>query len=325
MNASSDRVIDPSAVRAVFLGEVVLDVTASKEDPLAMRGHPGGGPLNAAVAVARLGLRSSAITGMSSDAYGRAIANHLLASGVDLSLVNVTDDPTAVAFAVEGPHGTVYRFLFDGTADKTFDPRPRPTLPADTRFVQLNSLTSFDEPSRSTNLDLLRAARAAGAIVVFDPTVRPLLQPELPRWFTMLESVLPHVDIVKASDQDLDFLFPGRDSLDAARVWLAADGRPGPHAVIVTFGPDGAVLLRANHEPVRVDAVQTEVIDTIGAGDTFSAATMCSLVEHGVAARSDLDSVSDGDWREILAFAARAAAITCSRHGADPPTRAELH
>jgi fructokinase len=309
------------SVRAVFLGEVVLDVTASREDPLDMRGHPGGGPLNAAVAVARLGLASSAITGMSSDAYGRTIAKHLTDSGVDTSLVHVTDDPTAVAFAAEGPHGTVYRFLFDGTADKQFNPQPRPTLPSDTRFVQLNALTSFEEPSRTTNQDLLRSARAAGCIVVFDPTVRPLLQPEVGRWHNMLAGVLPLVDVVKASDQDLEFLFPGVDPISAASRWLV---QPGPSIVIVTMGPDGAYLLRADHPPLHVGSVPTEVIDTIGAGDTFSAATIAALTQLGVTSRSALADVDDPSWQRVLSYAARAAAITCSRHGADPPTAAEV-
>jgi fructokinase len=312
-------------VRAVFLGEVVLDVTASHDDPLEMRGHPGGGPLNAAVAAARLGLSASAITGMSSDAYGRTIAKHLADSGVDTSLVAVTDHPTAVAFAAEGPSGTVYRFLFDGTADKQFDPHPRPVLPSDTRFVQLNSLTSFDEPSRTTNRELLAAARAAGCITVFDPTVRPLLQPDVTRWHAMLAGVLPLVDVVKASDQDLEFLYPGDDPLTAATRWLGSSGGPdGPSVVIVTMGPDGAYLLRADHQPLHVPSVVVDVVDTIGAGDTFSAATMAALTYLGATDRRALAGVDDPSWRRVLSYASRAAAITCSRHGADPPTAAEV-
>lgn len=309
--------------RAVFLGEVVLDVTAAHGDPLSMRGHPGGGPLNAAVAAARLGLRASTITGLSADAFGVAIADHLRASDVDLTLASVSDEaPTAIAFAAEAPGGTRYRFLFDGTADKAFDPQPRPTLPDDTRFVQLNALTSFDEPSRTANLDLLRAGRERGCIVVFDPTVRPLLEPDRDRWHRMLADVLPLVDLVKASDQDLEFLFPGIDPLDAARTWLAETS--GPAAVVVTFGPAGASVVLADGRSVSVPSVQVEVIDTIGAGDTFSAATMAAFVDHGITERRGIGDADDATWRDVLSFAARAAAITCSRAGADPPTRAEL-
>jgi fructokinase len=314
------------SVRAAFLGEVVLDVTASHEDPLAMRGHPGGGPLNAAVASARLGLKASAITGFSTDAFGVAIANHLRACDVDLSLAWFTDDaPTAIAFAAEGPGGTRYRFLFDGTADKAFDPRPRPELPGDTRFVQLNALTSFDDPSRTTNLDLLRAARRRGCIVVFDPTVRPLLEPNRRRWEQMLADVLPLVDLVKASDQDLEFLVPGVDPVESAQRWLGAGGSAqGPRAMVVTLGPGGATVVLAGGRRASVAAVPVDVVDTIGAGDTFSAATMAGLVDQGVTDRSGLASLDAAAWAEVLALAAHAASITCSRAGADPPTRADL-
>jgi fructokinase len=311
-----------AGVRALFLGEVVLDVTASGPDPLDMRGHPGGGPLNAAVAAARLGLMASVATGISTDAFGTAIADHLRANDVDLALVEWSDAPTAVAFATEAAGGTRYRFLFEGTADQAFDPRPRPPIPEGTAFVQLNALTSFDDPSRRSNLDLLARAREQGCVVVFDPTVRPLLVPERERWWSVLDAALPFTDLVKASDQDLAFLVPGTGPVEAAARLL--EQAQGPWGVIVTLGSDGAALVRRRRATIGVDAVAVEVVDTIGAGDTFSAATMAALTDRGVSTRAGLDDLDDDAWRAVLAFAARAAAVTCGRAGADPPRRAEL-
>lgn len=315
---------DSHSPSIAVLGEAIVDFVPNgaarpgrREMP--MRAVPGGSPLNTAVAAARLGQSVAALTQFSTDAFGELLVQHLHDNGVSTQWALRSDDPCALAFVVETPEGAQFTFRGQGSADVRWDPHPRPVLPASMRFFQLSSLTSFDEPSASTNYDVV-IAHHDRVTVLLDPTVRPALVPDRARWWTFLERFLPLAHIVKASDQDLEFLAPGVEPMAAAQRFIDL----GAQMVIVTMGGDGAHLIRLSHNAVHVRAPRVDVVDTVGAGDTFAGALMTWLVEHGHRVPADLAARSDAEWVDAMTFAATAAAITCTRAGADPPTRAEL-
>lgn len=153
-------------------------------------------------------------------------------------------------------------------------------------------------------------------MIVFDPNVRPSLIPDMAAYRVRVMDWLAMADLVKLSDEDAELLAPGRP-VDA----LAAEClQAGAHAVIVTRGGAGATLWRTGHEPLTVAAPRVQVVDTIGAGDTFTAGLSVALLAQGVDHPAQLGQLADETWREVMGFAATAAALNCTREGADPPT-----
>jgi len=156
---------------------------------------------------------------------------------------------------------------------------------------------------------------------VFDPNVRPSLIPDMAAYREHMTDWLAMADLVKLSDEDAELLAPGRP-VDA----LAADClQAGAHAVVVTRGGAGATLWRTGHAPLAVAAPRVKVVDTIGAGDTFTAGLSVALLAHGVEHPAQLGELGDDAWREVMRFAATAAALNCTREGADPPTLEAVH
>ena len=308
-----------SATVAV-IGEAVIDFGQVGGEPLTFRGKPGGSPLNVAVAAARQGQPSTVLTQFSTDLFGNALIAHLHNNGVDTSLSGRSGDPTALAFVSQDSAGNAhFQFVANGSADKRWDPRPRPALPDTVRFVQLSSLTLFDEPSHTTALDLITSC-ADRASVLFDPTYRPALIPSVGAFLAVLDLVLPHASIIKPSDQDLGFLYPGRDPRDVCREWVDR----GVAVVILTLGENGAVVFRAGADPIAVGAPAVQLVDTVGAGDTFTGTLFARLIEAGAGEPSALARVADDAWADALRWANTAAAINCTRAGCDPPTRDEV-
>ncbi|MFC7217429.1 carbohydrate kinase [Streptomyces polyrhachis] len=293
---------EPATADVDFLviGECVADIvrTPGRRD----RPHPGGSPANVAYGLARLGRRTALLTQLGDDPYGELIRTHLTAAGVDV----LTDSrpvatPTAVVTLDE--HGAAaYEFTIDWSLAASEPPRAR--------HVHLGSLASVREPGAAVARRLLREARAAGATVSYDPNIRPALFGERAAGLAAVEDCVALSDLVKASDEDLAWLYPGVPVRDSAARWLGL----GPGTVIVTMGGEGAFALTADGE-TRIEAPPTAVVDTVGAGDSFMSAVLAVLP----AARPGPDVLA-----RALRTAAAAAAITVSRAGADPPTAAEL-
>jgi fructokinase len=270
------------------------------------------------VAAQRFGVSATVCTQLSTDLFGDGLLAHLSGSGVDTSYITRHDRASSLAFIVESDGDAHFQFIGDGSADRFYDPQPRPNLPDDIRFISLSPLTSFGEPAHTANLDIVRAHRTR-ATIVLDPTVRPALFRDPAQWHRLFAEILPLVHIVKGSDQDLEWLYPERSVDASAAAWATM----GPAAVIVTRGGDGADLHRAGHPVLHVDAPKVTVIDTVGAGDTFSGSLMAqlALAGHG---RDDVHAYQDELWRTVLHHSAAAAAINCSRAGCNPPTPAEV-
>ncbi|MBS0447492.1 MAG: carbohydrate kinase [Proteobacteria bacterium] len=304
-------------MRVAVAGEALIDFTAS--GPLAFQGHIGGGPLNSAVAYVRLGSPTAFITQLSTDLFGEQLVAFLQRNGIDTRYIARSAAPSTLAFVERTPQTNRYAFYTQGSADGTWAPAELPALPDSCLALQFGSIALLQEPAAGRIADLV-AAQAGKRLIVFDPNVRPSLIPDLDAYRARLKGWLAPSDLLKLSDEDAELLAPGVPLAQAAAGWLAA----GPKAVVVTRGGAGATLFRAGHAELSVAAPQIVVADTIGAGDTFTAGLASALLDAGVARAAGLAALSDASWAAVLRFAAMAAAINCTREGANPPTLAEV-
>lgn len=307
-------------MRIAFTGEALIDFTASEAGQLAFLGHEGGSPLNTAVACARLGQSTGFFTQLSTDLFGERLVHFLERNGVDTRFILRSDAPSALAFVERTPQTNRYAFYTRGSADATWAPEPLPQLPADCRFLHFGSISLLQEPAATRITDLI-AANAGRRVVVFDPNVRPSLIPDMAAYRARAANWFAMADLVKLSDEDAELLAPGQ-TVGA----LAADClQAGARAVIVTRGARGATLWRMGQKPLTVATPRIKVVDTIGAGDTFTAGLSVALLAHGVEHPARLGELGDGAWYQVMRFAATAAALNCTREGADPPTLEAVH
>jgi fructokinase len=298
----------------VVVGEALVDLTLSADGALAA--HLGGGPYNTARALGRLGVPVSYLGRLSTDAFGRRLRAALDADGVGLDSVLSTDDPTTLALAELDERGQAsYRFYLDGTSVPGVEPhRALAALPADPAAVHVGTLALAVEPFARASEAVVE--RLAGrALVLVDPNVRPAIIRDRAAYLARLERVLARADVVKVSDEDLQWLWPGTPPDEAGRSVLAL----GPRLVLVTMGGAGALVL-AREGVASVPAPVVAVVDTIGAGDTFAAGVLAWWHDNG---RPDLGVL--GAATEATRFAVQVAAVTVARAGADPPRRADLN
>lgn len=307
-------------MRIALTGEALIDFTASEAGTLAFLGHEGGSPLNTAVACARLGQPTGFLTQLSTDLFGERLMGFLERNGVDTSFILRSNAPSTLAFVERTPQTNRYAFYTRGSADATWAPEPLPQLPADCRFLHFGSISLLQDPAAKRIADLI-AANAGRCVIVFDPNVRPSLIADMAAYRARTASWFAMADLVKLSDEDAELLAPGRPVDALAADCLAA----GARAVIVTRGGDGATLWRTGHDALTVAAPRVTVVDTIGAGDTFTAGLSVSLLAHGVERPGQLNELGDEAWKAVMRFAATAAALNCTREGADPPTLEAVH
>ncbi|WP_106539487.1 carbohydrate kinase family protein [Haloactinopolyspora alba] len=315
---------DPEPPRLFVAGEALIDLVAEPDGRF--RPIPGGSPANVAVGLSRLGGTASLLARLGTGAFGSTIRAHLEADGVDLAHAVTTSDPATLAVVTLDEHGrAAYDFYAEGTADWgwTADELPDP-LPDGTLALVTGSIAAAREPGASALLELLRRERRRGEVsLVVDPNLRPsLLGPRdavRARW----DDLIGLADVVKVSDEDLEWLVPGAPPAEVAADWA---GR-GPSLVVVTYGADGALGVTSAGTSVRVRTPPVDVVDTVGAGDAFTAGLVDGLRLAGLLGRPGEDRLAgtgaDG-LRAVLDRAALVAAITCARAGADPPTAAQV-
>ncbi len=304
----------PNPIKIVCFGEALIDFKAT--GPLAFQGFVGGSPLNVTLAAARLGTPVALAAQVSRDLFGEAIMAHLAANEVDSSLVLRDDAPSTLAFVAESGGDVDFSFIGEGAADTRYDPQPRPDLPDEVAFLEFGSISLLREPGATAILETVSRHRERCA-VIFDPNIRPALILDRAAYEARLRAALKLSHLVKVSSQDLRWLYPDDDPLVAAAGWL----KYGPEAVIVTQGGERTVLVRRSGR-LEVPIPRVQIADTVGAGDTFMGALIVRLIEGGHL--TGFDTLSDAQWQRALAFAAAAAALNCTRPGADPPTRTEL-
>jgi len=288
-------------------GEVLIDILPS--GPVV-----GGGPANTAKALARLGHDVHFIDGISTDAFGQSARSELLNDGVNLDLALASDKPTCTATVTLDAVGSAsYKFLIDGTATFDFNaswlPDPYRYQP---QVLHIGTLVTVIEPGASALYDWAMQV-AELAPIVFDPNIRPSVQPDRDLYEAAVEKWAALSAVVKVSDDDLAWLFPDQTIDEVANRWI----NDGVFLVVVTRGANGLVGY-TSEGCVEVSGVKVDVVDTVGAGDTVGAIVVEAMLAHGlVELRGDL-------LRGVLTRAAAAAAITCSRKGAQPPYKHEL-
>ncbi|MDQ6753559.1 MAG: carbohydrate kinase [Actinomycetota bacterium] len=305
------------------IGEALVDeVVRDGAEPVP---HVGGSPMNVAVGLARLGHPVQFLGRFGRDPYGTLISTHLHDNSVLVPTV-ADEKPTSIARAtVDGSGAASYEFRLDWEL---------PALEQKLGFL-LQSTTLLHTGSIATMLrpgsaEVLKAVQHAHprATISYDPNCRPSIIKDADYARTEAEKFVRLADVVKASDEDLQWLYPDLDPLAAARNWLAIGGAAGgPAVVVVTRGADGPWAVNAAGE-AQTPVPQTAVVDTVGAGDSFMAALLSALVDReldGAQRRDALRSLSTEELGQVLRYAAKAAAVTVSRSGANPPRRADLH
>ncbi|HEY3685514.1 MAG TPA: carbohydrate kinase [Streptosporangiaceae bacterium] len=294
----------------VVIGEALIDVVV-RADGGTLGAYPGGSPANVALGLARLGETAELVTRIGRDSYGDQIERHLAANGVRMSDGHRDGSPTSTATAMLGAdRGATYRF------DLVWDP-PDVRIGADTACVHAGSIATFLPPGAATVARMMDAARPH-ATISYDPNCRPDLQGDPEDARPGVAAMVARADLVRASSDDLAWLYRDRDPVDVARSWLAL----GPSLVVVTFGPDGARAVTAGAAP-HVPAPRVDIADTVGAGDAFTSALLSGASDAGLLG-GRLPEIGADTLAGLLERACRAAAITCTRPGADPPRRAEL-
>lgn len=297
------------------IGEALVDEVVSDTAP--RRSHPGGSPLNVAVGVARLGRPVQFVGRFGSDSHGAMIAEHLRANSV-LTAFEADGLPTSVATAVLDPAGGA-RYTFD--LEWQLPGLDLPALLDGTTMLHTGSIAAMLSPGADHVLHAVEQARPS-ATITYDPNCRPSIITDVSYAREQAEKFVALADVVKASDEDLNWLYPDETPESAARRWLAS----GPSLVVVTHGSKGPWAVAAAGE-CAVPAPTVTVVDSVGAGDSFMSALLVGLMDReldGGARRSELARIGVADVEDLLSFSARAAAVTVSRAGANPPYRSEL-
>ncbi len=292
-------------------GEVLIDLIPDKSQHLVV---VGGGPANTAKALARLGVKINFIDGISHDEFGQIAKTELLASNVLLDYAHFSNKPTCIAKVTFTATGSaLYEFKIEDTA--TFDfsdhwlPDPQTLKPS---VLHIGTLATIIEPGASI---LFKWAESVAKVapIVFDPNIRPAMLCNRDEYVKKVEKWIAISSALKVSDEDLNWLYPGKSIDEIVNEWLEV----GVELVVVTLGDKGIIAYRLN-EQISVDAVKVVVADTVGAGDTVGAALVEAIVKNG------LDNLTGGVLKTMLNRAVKAAAITVSRTGANPPSKEEL-
>jgi fructokinase len=281
----------------------------------------GGSPFNLAIGLARLGARPTFFGGLSDDMFGRKLTSTLMLEGVDVSAAPRPVASTAlVTIDVDNQGVPAYTLYGTQTADRAVTPADLARVPLDAAVIHVGSYCMAVEPVASTLRELV-GRQYGRSLIAFDPNVRLTIQPDRAVWTQAVAWMLPKTDLLKISDEDIDLLYPNL----APQVFIEIALRAGVALVVVTLGGDGVLAATSSLPPIALPALKVAVVDTVGAGDTFQAALLSHLSRHGQLSRAALAALDAPTLRSALAFAATAAAITCSRRGADLPRLEEVN
>ncbi len=292
-------------------GEVLIDLIPEGAD---RKPVVGGGSANTAKALAKLGIDTQFIDGISSDQYGQMAKKELITAGLKLDYVKYSDKPTCLAIVSLSESGSAsYEFVIENTA--TFDftsewiPNPQTGRPS---LLHIGTLAAVIEPGASALFEWAQSV-AKAAPIVFDPNIRPAVISDRKQYLAQVERWVAISSAVKVSDDDINWLYPNIEIEKIVNNWLTK----GPSLIVVTYGDKGLIGYRKG-EMVSADSVKVKVADTVGAGDTVGAILVEAIVNDG------LDILTGVRLETMLKRAAKAAAITVSRVGANPPTSEEL-
>jgi fructokinase len=313
-------------------GEALIDMvpSTSPEGMTTYRPLPGGSPYNSAIAMGRLGTPVGFLGRLSSDFFGTMLVDRLKQNGVKTDYIIRAPQNSTLAFVkLEAGKEPQYVFYTEGTADRSFSVEDLPkTLPQDLHGILFGSISMTMEPVASTIETFIqtqsRRQDDAAPVISLDPNVRPVMIQDHGRYVKRLESWIASATIVKISGADMEYVYPSLSREEALEKVLSL----GPTLVVTTLGADGALAIGRRNDGSRFSAtapvVPVKVADTIGAGDTFHAGLLSWLELKGKLNRQELANLSEKDLKEALFFANKAASLVCTKHGAEPPTMAEM-
>ena len=304
----------------VCCGEALIDFLPGKsaEGDAVYQPFCGGSVYNTAIALGRLGIGTGFFSGLSSDFFGDMLRGGLKASHVDLAYVKTWDKPSTLAFVKLSDGHARYSFFDDNSACRMLTRKDLPKLAAKVQALHFGSISLIPEPG-GTALEALMKREAKTRVISLDPNIRASLIKDRRGHLARLNRMIAMADVVKISDEDVAWMTGKSDFARTAKKWLKA----GAKVVVVTRGGDGVEAYTSGfsiHQP----AVKVTVADTVGAGDTFTAGLLCALTKLKLLSKAKLAAISEAQLDAALAFAAKAAAVTVSRPGADPPWAHEL-
>ncbi|MHB1431329.1 MAG: carbohydrate kinase family protein [Streptosporangiaceae bacterium] len=325
----------PGGSRVTVIGEALIDLVPGA-DPGAFTASAGGSPYNVAIGLARLGVDTSLMARLADNALGRILRDGAAAEGIDLAAAPRATEPTTLAVvSLDAQARASYDFYHQGTADWQWTASELSRLPEATSVLHFGSLASWLPPGDQRILDLAGQVRARGdALVSYDPNVRPTLLRDPGHGRDAVERAVRIAHLVKASEEDIAWLYPGQAAAQVARQWLAL----GADLVVITDGGRGAGAFTGHGPAIHRPAIEVTVADTVGAGDSFTAGliaalirrgrsspdSLASLADHGAADHCAADDHGADELAAVLDEAIIVAALNCQRTGNDPPTAADL-
>ena len=301
-------------------GEALIDFLprAGKDGATVYEPFCGGSVFNTAIALGRLGIRTGLFTGLSTDFFGDMLRDGLKASKVDLKFTKVWDKPSTLAFVKLTDGHARYSFLDDNSAGRMLTKKDLPKLDKKVAALHFGSISLIPEPG-GTTLEALMKRESKSRVISLDPNIRPGQIKNRKSHLARLSRMIAMADIMKISDEDVMWM-TGKDNFAAAaKKWL----KSGAKIVVITRGGEG-VEAHTRSGSFSLPAVKVKVADTVGAGDTFTAGLLAALTNARLLDKASLASIGKDDLTAALNFAARAAAVTVSRPGANPPWASEL-
>ncbi len=304
----------------ISCGEALIDFlprSGAEGSPL-YQPATGGSPMNVAVAIARLEVKAGFFGGLSTDFFGDMLRQALAESGVDLSFVATVPRPTTLAFVNLSQGDARYAFFDEGSAGRMLTEADLPAFPKSVTGLHFGSFSLAAEPCGSA-LEALMQREHQDRVISLDPNIRPTLVHNRDGFLARLDRLVAMVDIARLSGEDLAWIAPDTSFETLGRRWLDR----GAKAVILTRGAEGATAITATHA-VSVPGIRTQVVDTVGAGDTFTAGMLARLDTLGLLTKPAIAKLDRDQLTDVLTFATKAAAITVSRAGANPPWLKEI-
>ena len=301
-------------------GEALIDMLprTAQTGEAAFAPYVGGAVFNTAIALGRLGTPVSFFSGVSNDLFGQMLAQALVESQVGLAHLHRSDRPTTMAFVHLKDGQATYTFYDENTAGRMLYEADLPLLDADIEALHFSCISLIPEPCGSTYEALMRREHQS-RVTMLDPNIRAGFISDKERHVARMKRMIAMADIVKLSDEDLEWFGENGSQDEIAARWLQS----GPKLVVLTRGGSGATGYTHKHR-IDVPARPVTVADTVGAGDTFNAGILSALRDAGLLDKSSLSALGEDDLRKTLDFAMGAAAVTVSRAGANPPWRHEL-